>query len=707
MIKRISDNKILLTVLILVLLAFCIGFYGETGISAYGANEPYVTSSAIHANGTAVLIADGVGYNSYGNLLSRIYFGYNGSGALDDPTSYDYCFVDSPSTVEIEFSAVAVNGSSVLASSASSYDLSAFTVYGGSYNTRGDVNSVGNTYVTVCGGSVLNVYGGSLGGSITGITNVLISGGTVGSTRVSGNVFGGSEEGVLNGYTNVTITGNARIIGDVYGGGNTATAVVYGTTNVNISSDAEIYNSVYGGGNIASVYGKTVISMNGGFVGTEASNGAIFGGGNIGAVFGSTSVSTSGTSKVYGNVFGGGNSIASTVNGSGDGDYAGAYSYVSVAEDSEIIGSVFGGGNAGSHIDYIDPLTYIAYPAKTQVVVSGGTVSSVFGGGMSGAVSLTDVQITGGTVTSVYGGGSEGVVTSTNVTVDGSAVVSGAVYGGGYGGINGGDVSLSTAVTINGGTVASVYGGGYLGDVVGTGTSNPATTTVTVSGGTVSGNIFGGGYLQGATIGTSDSFPGETNVIVSGGNVTNVYGGGGNDVVFGDTNVTVSGGVANNIYGGGLQGYVENVTITINGGSINSVNAKHYINGEKFLVVDLTSDLNFSGVLGTRNSDGTTDGITSFNSGNYNLISTGNITDGSVLAYFQSQSLLEKASEAFMLFENDGTYFISQNTESDIFTLTTAVVDTDTNFPILITLSILICAFVIFAYFILKDRFGK
>ncbi len=704
MIKRISDNKILLAVLFLVLLAFFIGTCIGTGTYVSAATAPYVTSSGIHANGTAILITDGVGYNSSGNLLSRIYFDYNGSGDLSDPESYNYCFTDSAATTEIEFTSTQINGTSVTVSTASSYDLSSFSIYGGSYNSRGDANTVGNTSVSIAGGNVLYVYGGSLGGEITGITNVYITGGTIGSTKASGEVYGGSEDGIVNGYTNVTISGTARIMGNVYGGGNNATATVYGTTNVNVLESAEIYGSVFGGGNTASIYGETFARLSGGFVGTASSDSAVYGGGNVGAIFGGTNVFAYGDAKVYGSLFGGGNLIASTINGSGDGEYLGAYTNVIVTDNAEITGFVMGGGNASSLIDYIDPITYVSYPAKTTVTFAGGTATSVYGGGMSGSVSETHVNVSGGTVASVFGGGYEGMVTTTDVVISGSAVVTSAVYGGGDGIINGGDVSLSTSVTISGGKVATVYGGGYKGDVIGTGSYNPGTTTVTVTGGTVTGNIFGGGYLQEATIGTSTSFPGVTNVIISGGNVTNVYGGGQNDSVYGNTNVTISGGVSNNIYGGGLQGYVEDVTITLKGGNINSVNAKHYINGEKEVAVSLSSNLEFSGVLGTRNSDGSSDGISSFSSGGYNLISSGNVTDGSVLAYFESESLLSSAVNYFKFSDSNITYKISQSYADGIYSIMATSTEDSAHFPIWIVLGFMICALVIFAYFLFRHR---
>lgn len=704
MIKRISDNKILLAVLVLVLLAFFMGSDIGTGSYVSAATAPYVTSSGVHANGTAILITDGVGYNSSGNLLSRIYFDYIGTGDLSDPSNYNYCFTDSASTSEIEFSATAVNGTSVTTNSASSYDLSNFSIYGGSYNSRGDTNTVGSTTVSIAGGNVLYVYGGSLGGEVTGITNVYITGGTVGSTKASGAVYGGSEDGIVTGYTNVTISGTARIIGNVYGGGNNSTATVYGTTNVNVLESGEIYGSVFGGGDTASVYGETYVRLSGGFIGTASSDSAVYGGGNIGAVFGGTNVLAYGDAKVYGSVFGGGNLIASTVNGSGDGQYEGAYTNVSISDNAEITGFVMGGGNASSLIDYIDPITYVTYPSKTNVTVSGGTASAVYGGGMSGAVSIAHVSISGGSVTSVIGGGYEGMVTTTDVVISGNAIVSNAVYGGGYGIVNGGDVSLSTSVTIDGGTVSTVYGGGYKGDVIGTGTSNPAKTTVTVSGGTVTGNIFGGGYLQGATIGTSDSFPGETYVIIDGGNITNVYGGGQNDAVYGNTNVTISGGVSNNIYGGGLQGYIDDATITLKGGNIDSVNAKHYINGEKDVIVDLSSDLVFSGVLGTRNSDGSSDGVTSFSTGSFNLISSGNVTDGSVMAYFDSEALLLNALSSFSFENSDATYAISASTVDGIYTITATSTEDSEHFPIWIVLGFLLCALAIFGYFALRHR---
>ena len=88
-------------------------------------------------------------------------------------------------------------------------------------------------------------------------------------------------------------------------------------------------------------------------------------------------------------------------------------------------------------------------------------------------------------------------------------------------------------MTITGGTVgsedvnASVYGGGY-----GRGTTITGNVDLTMTGGLINGNVFGGGN-EGAV-------SGNTTVTITGGEVKqNVYGGGNQAAVSGETKVTI------------------------------------------------------------------------------------------------------------------------------------------------------------------------
>ena len=185
----------------------------------------------------------------------------------------------------------------------------------------------------------------------------------------------------------------------------------------------------------------------------------------------------------------------------------------------------------------------------TKIVVSGNAwVASVFGAGydtwyLPEATTMADgeridVQIKGGTVGSVYGGGYRGTITVGDpddtrvddgvfVEISGGTVL-GDVYGGGRGGLD--KVTHSSGGGINSeGYMDSTGHSVVIGDVF-----------VIVSGGTVKGNVYGGGESVpklssysgvNATFSASDpdvaAVDGDTYVMVSGGIVEgSVYGGG-------------------------------------------------------------------------------------------------------------------------------------------------------------------------------------
>ena len=123
--------------------------------------------------------------------------------------------------------------------------------------------------------TVLGVLGGGYAGTVAGSTRVEVDGKTF-LHRVYGGGFGdpeatteGDATGQVIGNTEVYIKG-ANIYGDVFGGGAgvaskieaeskkdfTEVARVLGTTMVEVSDDARIFGNVYGGGDIANVGGK-------------------------------------------------------------------------------------------------------------------------------------------------------------------------------------------------------------------------------------------------------------------------------------------------------------------------------------------------------------------------------------------------------------------------------------------------------------------
>lgn len=115
------------------------------------------------------------------------------------------------------------------------------SLYGGA-NASGEV--AGLATVSVSGGKVSNVFGGGYGSgtNMAAGTAVNISGGTI-----NNNVYGGSDAGTVTGNTNVTVSGGT--MKDVYGAGKggSTTALVSGQTNVTVSGGT-ISGDVFGGG---------------------------------------------------------------------------------------------------------------------------------------------------------------------------------------------------------------------------------------------------------------------------------------------------------------------------------------------------------------------------------------------------------------------------------------------------------------------------
>lgn len=149
----------------------------------------------------------------------------------------------------------------------------------GIYNTEIEDISVFDNSKGIPNFTILSALGGGYAGKVNKSTKVTIDGKTF-LHRVYGGGFGdpssteNNETGQIGGNTEVYIQG-ANIYGDVFGGGAgvapkdingtytyfTNVAKVLGTTKVEISGEAKIYGNVYGGGDIANI--KSYITRTG------------------------------------------------------------------------------------------------------------------------------------------------------------------------------------------------------------------------------------------------------------------------------------------------------------------------------------------------------------------------------------------------------------------------------------------------------------
>jgi len=392
---------------------------------------------------------------------------------------------------------------------------SSITIKGGTFDNIYGGNSggimTGSTYVDILGGTFNNIYGGSSypDSPVKGDTHVTISGGTI-----NGNLFGASLYSPVEGTANLTISGNATLNGFVFGGSNAADATV---KNINVSIEGgTFYNWIFGGNNLAP--GTETITMD--ISGGTFNSSMACGGYELGADCQNTSLTISG----------------------------GTFNKW-----------VAGGGHSGP----------VAQTAKTEI--SGGTFDkNIYGGGYVSVCGNTDLTISNvslGYNTWVYGGGEEGSVSGTAKVTVKSGTINKSVFGG-AGGWETNAACGNTEVVVEGGQTGWVYGGGNLGSVTGT-------AKVTVSdNANITGTIFGGGWGENASCG-------KTEVTMSGGQTRWVYGGGEKGSVSGTAKVNISGNavIRDNLFGGGDTGTCGNTEVVLTGGEFGGIPGGSFIYG--------------------------------------------------------------------------------------------------------------------------------
>ena len=508
------------------------------------------------------------------------------------------------------------------------------SIYGGgemasvgeSTTTEGTTTATGSTYVSVSGGTVGiapitlsdnskryfggakmgNVYGGGSGhgntvrsGKIFNSTNVTISDGIIYHNVYGGGAYGtvgdfayseqnetvteNGEQITVNkvsgisglatkgtGVATVTITGgtigydgkeNGMVFGSSRGDINEPgarddyTAWVY-DTHVTIGTSGsqtgpQINGTVYGSGENGHTYNNTVVTVNNGTIGIADSS-------NPGYTVTSNGKSYSGAEYPYrGNVYGG---------GCGTDKYYENHALETHDGNGQLFNSLAG----------------IVYGTTTVNIYGGTVVRNVYGAGAMGSVGRTVTTTNSdNSTTTTYSGG------STTINVSGGVIgVSGTVGDGNVFGAARGDLSATgdyisqvrlTNVTVSGGTVkGNVYGGGELGDVGTIDKSDQTDYNYYWTDKDGSANIHGNNGISGTNNNT-----GICTVTVSGGTIGtdattmnadgsfdngNVFGGGKGSgstwwcekaIAYG-TNVTVTAGtVKGSVYGGGEVGRVE------------------------------------------------------------------------------------------------------------------------------------------------------
>ena len=372
-------------------------------------------------------------------------------------------------------------------------------VYGGSVN-----GTVAGTDVIIHSGVFYNVIAGGYNCHITGDTNLVMRGGTVLDTVIGGNSGGASNNNVINGNTNVHMTGNVRLLGDDYeerqldgqydNGFNfslTESTILTGgsnngridkNSNVYISGSAELWD-VQGGGRrgTSSVNTATVI-VSGNALIKHVLCGSITDGLDGLSGHGSNAQDTACVKNV--NVTVGDSAIVASVFGAGYDTYYSA-TYASMIdggdisinlEDSCTVGYVYGGGYRGTIGSEDKPIGSIS------INISGGNIlCDVFGGGRGGVD-----KILHNADGSVFREGSESIADSTGFSKVFVNSISISVSGGTIGGsIYGGGESVPVLNGSNGSD--DYYGGNGVASVV------SESVSLEVTGGLIIGDVFGAG----------------------------------------------------------------------------------------------------------------------------------------------------------------------------------------------------------------------
>ena len=517
------------------------------------------------------------------------------------------------------------------------------TVYGGANQANiGTAQNNSNITLNINSGMVNRVFGGNnTSGTINGTIAVNINKTSDACSWYVGDVFGGGNIAAYSGSPTVTLT-NGTVSGNIYGGGNEAGV---GGSTVNINGGAMTAGKgIYGGCNTSGVVnGDIAVNINGGTLGTSGNGNAldgIFGGGygqststtgnvtvtigdaagnNIptiygdiygGSALGDVNSDANDLTKIdflngtlHGNIYGGGlgsNSVAAKVNGEvqvniSSETQAQANCHIDL-RDADIYGCNNTNGSPQADVTvHIWKTGFVTgdYSSQTGTLYA---IDEVFGGGNQADYAPEDGDVNSdkkatvyvhdciNTIRRLFGGGNKAAATGIATTIDGGRFE--YVFGGGNGEVDAADVGLGgTDLTVHSGRIAHLFGGSNTSGTI----SGPMLVSVDYDKMGVSGcdeqidEFFGGGNL--AVLGTVDNPINLSTTIGCHTIFGDVYGGSNLANIFGNVTLTINGGTIQNVYGGskGAVGTAANITgnvkLNIYGGDIGRAYGGSNING--------------------------------------------------------------------------------------------------------------------------------
>ena len=377
---------------------------------------------------------------------------------------------------------------------------------------------ISSTDVVIFSGTYYNIIAGNYDGSITGDTRLVIRGDTtVLDTVVGGNSSNTSTDTISN--TWIYVLGGC-LPGDSYQEGDDGLGNTGYTKGVTLTESTILT----GGSNNGQVTGSTNV-----FISGTAKLWDVQGGGRRGVSgVGTANVEVSGQAAIRhvlcGSITDGleyGGTATPSING-----YDGSVKDVNITiEDNAMVASVFG---AGYDTYYAPHMASMLNGGDITINIDGGTIGYVYGGGYRGAIGysgflydspqespLNSIQIkmTGGTVLyDIFGGGRGGV--DKFIHSDDTGTESRSNDHSGQDDTTGYAWTCvrSISIDISGGTVkGDVYGGGQsIGSIIGKSSQagvakvTADTITIDVSGGNVGGSVYGGGKgVSSETVGSS------------------------------------------------------------------------------------------------------------------------------------------------------------------------------------------------------------
>ncbi|MCR5849642.1 MAG: chitobiase/beta-hexosaminidase C-terminal domain-containing protein [Bacteroidaceae bacterium] len=497
---------------------------------------------------------------------------------------------------------------------------------GGNGTSANGGTTTGSSYVYVGGNcrvdsegsntKINSSLGGQVFGSGSGVENTTTWGEMMYGTNVvladnayiERNAFGGGNFGWTDEYANIYLTGGNMSVGKVFGGANQNKG-----DNVRIyMTGGTVREGLYGGSNTTGTINYNVeMHINGGQVGTPSSPANIHGGGygqptrvsqNVDITLGTQGQTTPGVT-VNGDVYGG--SALGYVNGStADDTY---HTYVTLNKGI-INGSLYGGGlgDGSTAANVYGPVQVKVYGGSVRKTDSNGANGSggvygannvngapqrsvtvdiygtdpapsaneyalfaVYGGGNAadytygnGYPTVT-VHNCDNSIEYVYGGGNAAAVAATDVTIYGGNVI-GNVFGGGNGTVTAANVTGNTLTKIYGGTIGRVFGGSNSQGTIG-GTITVNALSQAESSGTACPMLVDELYGGGNR---AASNVGSISIGCMGDNdmINYVYGGANQADITGNINLLMSGGRVGNLFGGNnTSGNISgSITVTVN-----------------------------------------------------------------------------------------------------------------------------------------------